>query len=231
MLGFQNQAVNPHHPERYRLVPAQVSLDDDKSTHELFLVDSQTGKVELMCGALRRVRIRTKMACMRHLLMPLAAFTAAFMLFSTAAPAQSTTEIRIRILHSKTHRPLKGRSVEVQFSGMDGKWYSNAQHLIGKTGSDGIVVFRLKQPVAPRIDIVDLEGYPCSHPEEFSSQDVLRIGVVAHWTLLGKPETKKADDWCTPDLSAPELQATPGEIVFFVHPLTFRQRRERDKEE
>jgi hypothetical protein len=167
---------------------------------------------------------------MRPIRMLFVACTALSIVFSTMVPAQSTTEIRVRILHSKTHRPMKGRKVEIQFSGNDGQWYSNAPHLIGQTGSDGVVVFRAKQPVAPRIDIVDLKGYPCSFPEEFSTQDVLQSGVVANWTIIGKQETQKADEWCTPDPSAPQLQATPGELVFFVHPLTFHQRLQFEKE-
>jgi hypothetical protein len=159
----------------------------------------------------------------------LSALVAALMIgFTVKALPQSATEIRVRILYSKNHHPMKGRRVEIQFSGMDGQWYQNAQHLIGRTQADGMVVFRVKQPVPPRIDIVDLKGYPCSDPEEFSTEEVLQKGIIAHWTLTG---VQKADEWCTPDVTATQSQATPGEVVFFVHPLTFLQRLERDREE
>ena len=134
---------------------------------------------------------------------------------------EPATQIRVRILHSKTHRPMKGRRVEVQFSGMDGQWYSNAPHLIARTGSDGVVTFEVKQPLPRTIDIVDLTGYPCSFPEEFPTLEVLAHGVVGKWTLTGVP---KADEWCTADTNARQPQQRPGEVVFFVHPLNLWQR-------
>jgi hypothetical protein len=149
-------------------------------------------------------------------------------LMSVTALPQSTTEIRVRILHSKSHRAMKGRKIEIQFSGMDSAWYQKAGHLIEPTHADGVVVFRIKQPVPPRIDIVDLKGYPCSFPEEFSTEEIVQKGIIARWSSTG---VQKADEWCTPDSNATQPQATPGEVVFFVHPLTFRQRLERAREE
>jgi hypothetical protein len=154
--------------------------------------------------------------------------TALIVGFTVTASPQSTTEIRVRILHSKSHLPMKGRKVEIQFTGMDGNWYQKAPYLVGRTHADGTVIFQVKQSVPPRIGIEDLKGYPCSFPEDFSSRDVLERGVVATWSLTG---IQKADEWCTPDPNAPEPKAVPGEVVFFVHPLTFRQRLERDREQ
>ena len=165
---------------------------------------------------------------MRNNLM-LSALAVALMIGSTVkASPQSATEIRVRILHSKNHHPMKGRRVEIQFTGIDGQWYQDAPHLIVRTHADGVAVFRVKQPVPPQFGIVDLKGYPCSFPEEFSAEEVLQKGVVAHWRLTG---VQKADEWCTPDTSATQPQTRPGEVVFFVHPLTFLQRLEQEREE
>ena len=158
---------------------------------------------------------------------------ALIVVFSTTALAQSTTEIRVRILHSKTHRPLKGRKVEISFYGTDGKSYSGMGQQVGRTQSDRVAVFRVKQPVPALVNIQDLNGYTCSDPELFPTRDVMQSGAVAPWTPMGKqyPDMQKADDWCTPDPNAPQHQATPGELVFFVHPLTLRERRQRASEE
>jgi hypothetical protein len=71
--------------------------------------------------------------------------------FTTTASPQSITEIRVRILYSKSHRPMKGRRVEIQFTGLNGEWYQNAPHLVGRTHADGVVVFHVKQPVPPAL--------------------------------------------------------------------------------
>jgi hypothetical protein len=38
-----------------------------------------------------------------------------------AKPPDQPTEIRVQIMDSRTHRPLKGHKVQIMFSGMDGR--------------------------------------------------------------------------------------------------------------
>jgi hypothetical protein len=126
---------------------------------------------------------------------------------------------------------MKRRIVEVQFFGVRGESYTNAPQLVGRTRSDGVVVFRVEEPVPPFIDIVDLKGYQCSNVGMFATVDVLRRGVVSPpWAPKGKqsPGLRKVDQFCTPDPSAAQPDATPGEVVFYVHPLTLWQRLQRD---
>ena len=87
---------------------------------------------------------------------------------------------------------------------------------------------RSNNPFPPRIGVEDLNGYPCNAHEDFPTRDVLEKGVVAPWEVTG---IQKADEWCVPDPNAPEPRAIPGEVVFFVHPLTFLQRLERNREQ
>ena len=132
------------------------------------------------------------------------------------------TEIRVRIMDSKTRQPLKGRKVQISFSDMDGQWYNKSGvggwplTMTTRTGPDGIVVFSIKKPIPPLMDIVDLAAYPCSRPEAFPTQEILENGVIASWPLSG---LQKADRWCTSDPHVTELQKRSGEVVFFVHPL------------
>ena len=133
-----------------------------------------------------------------------------------AKPPDQPTEIRVQIMDSRTHRPLKGHKVQIMFSGMDGQWYHNAPNMIGRTDSDGNVVFEVKQPIPPMMDVVDWWAYPCSNPAVYSTQTVFQDGVVAHWPSTG---ISKADKWCTSDSQAPLPQKQPGKVIFFVHPL------------
>jgi hypothetical protein len=131
-------------------------------------------------------------------------------------PQQQTTEIRVRILDSRTYRALGSRKVQIMFSGADGQWYHNALIMVGNTGADGTVVFEIKEPVPPLTDIVDLASYPCSRPEAFPTHDIIDGGVVAHWPPSG---FRKTDQWCTPNPGIAQPTPKPGEAVFFVHPL------------
>jgi hypothetical protein len=99
---------------------------------------------------------------------------------------------------------------------MDGQWYNKGLTLVGRTAADGIVVFQVKQPVPPRVDIVDLQAYPCSIPEDFSTKEVLEQGVVAH---VPPTRFRKIDKWCGVDPQAPDPQKQPAEVTFFIHPL------------
>ena len=121
-------------------------------------------------------------------------------------------EMRVRIMDSRSHRSLKGRKVQVDWWDANGNWHP----LIGRTAADGVVIFRIKQPIPPRIAVQDFWAYNCAHPREFATQEVLGHGVVAAWPRSG---SKKLDDWCTADLNDSQPQRRPGEIAFFVHPL------------
>lgn len=134
------------------------------------------------------------------------------------------TEIRVRIVDSKTRQPLKGRLVQINFSDMDGKWYNKSGVggwplvMTTHTGPGGIVVFSVKKPIPPLMEIVDGAAYTCSRPEAFPTKEILENGVIASWPRSGIQE---ADRWCTPDPDphVTEPQKRPGEVVFFVHPL------------
>jgi hypothetical protein len=141
------------------------------------------------------------------------AFT--FGLQSSVIP-KNATEIRVLIMDSKAHRPLKGRKVQIGFWRMDGQRYDKWLTLTGKTGADGVVVFEIKQPVPPSIDIVDLTGCPCTFPEEFPTQEILQNGVVGRRPTSGM---RKVNQWCNPNPNAAQPQQRPGEVVFFIHPL------------
>lgn len=126
------------------------------------------------------------------------------------------TGIRVRIVDSKTRQLLKGRKVQVIFSGTDGQWHGKPLTMTAYTGPGGILVFSLKKPIPPLMHIVDLAAYPGSRPEAFPTQEILQNGVIASWPPSG---IQKADRWCTPDSHVTEPQKRPGEVVFFVHPL------------
>src|SRR6266702_4085180 len=91
---------------------------------------------------------------------------------------------------------------------MDGQWYHNAPKLIGRSGSDGVVVFEVKQPIPPLMDVLDWWAYPCSNPEAYSTRVVLEDGVIALWPTTG---IKRADKWCTADSQSPQPQRQPGQ--------------------
>jgi hypothetical protein len=129
----------------------------------------------------------------------------------TATPPNEV-EMRVRIMDSRSHQSLKSRKVQVDWWDANGKW----RPLIGRTAADGVVVFRIKQPIPPRIAMQDFWAYNCAIPREFATQEVLDHGVVAAWPHSA---IKKADKWCTADSNASQPQQRPGEITFFVHPL------------
>jgi hypothetical protein len=107
--------------------------------------------------------------------------------------------------------------VQITFSDLGGQWQSDALFMTAITGPDGVAVFQLKQPILPRVDILDPAGYPCSQPRDFPTQEILDNGVVARWPDIG---VQKLDQWCTPDVQAAPPQQKPGEVAFFVHPFS-----------
>jgi hypothetical protein len=128
---------------------------------------------------------------------------------TAASPKQF--ELHVRIMDSQTHRPLKGRKVQVDWWDTNGKWHPLIRH----TAADGIVIFPIKEPIPPSIAVQDFWAYNCN-TEFFSTQEVLDHGIITHWPHSG---IKKADKFCTPNPDASQLQQRPGEITFFVHPL------------
>lgn len=131
-------------------------------------------------------------------------------------PPDHTTQIRLQVMDSRTHLPLKGRRVQITFAGPDGQLYNKAPYKVGHTGSDGVVTFDLNEPIPPFIDVFFWYAYPCSDKEVYSTRSILDGGVVATWHLTGY---KKADKWCAADSQAPQLQEQPGKLVMFVHPM------------
>jgi len=130
------------------------------------------------------------------------------------------TEIRVRIMDSKTRQPLKGRKVQIIFSRMDGHPHYKPLTVTAYTRPGGILVFSVKKPIPPLMNIVDLAAYPCSRAESFPTQEILENGVIASWPPNG---IQKADHWCPPDPHVTEPQKRPGEVLFFVHPLNVWQ--------
>jgi hypothetical protein len=126
------------------------------------------------------------------------------------ATAPNEVEMRVRIMDSRSHRSLKGQKVQVDWWDANGKWHP----LMGRS-ADGVVVFRIKQPIPPRIAVQDLWAYNCIR-SDFATQEVLDRGVVAAWPHSG---SRKLDKWCTADSDASQPQQKPGEITFFVHRL------------
>jgi len=149
----------------------------------------------------------------------LATLAVVVMTFASQRPARPTvqaTEIRIQIMDSHTHLPLKGRRVEITLSAPDGQFYNKGPHKVGHTGSDGVAAFEVDEPIPPLIDVFLWYAYTCSDKEVYSTRSILDDGAVASWRLTGY---KKADKWCTADPQAPQPQRQPGKVVIFVHPM------------
>lgn len=131
-------------------------------------------------------------------------------------PSDQPTVIRIQIMDSRSHRPLKGRRVIISFTDVDGRWLRKPPTSKGRTGSDGVVSLEVKRPVPPRIGVFIWWVYPCTDQGDFSTQEVLADGLVAHWT---SSSFKKVEKWCTAELPAPQPHRQPGKLIIFVHPM------------
>ena len=70
-----------------------------------------------------------------------------------ARPPDNANKIRVQIMDSRTHGPLKDRKVQITFSNSDGQSYHNAPSMEGRTDSDGIVIFEVNQPIPPVIGV------------------------------------------------------------------------------
>jgi hypothetical protein len=148
--------------------------------------------------------------------MLLGAITFTFAGQARSKQSHSATEIRIQILDSHNHRPLKHRKVRIMFSGMDGQWYSKARNMTAYTGPDGIALFEVTEPIPPLVDVFVRWAYPCSNPEAYSMQSAIQNGVVVQWTPTG---IKSTDESCSASSQSVLRKRQPGEIVFFVHPM------------
>ena len=129
-------------------------------------------------------------------------------------PSDSTTEIRLQIMDSRTHGPLKGRKVQITFPDTF-RPHKAAIGKVGRTGSDGVVAFDVDS-AHPSIDVFVWFVFACSDTGEYSTRTVLDDGVVSRWSLSG---FKKTDKWCTADSQAPRQQKQPGKLVLLVHPM------------
>jgi hypothetical protein len=136
----------------------------------------------------------------------------------SAPPAPS---VRVRLLDYKTGRPLKGRYVQLTLSDPSGNYGPDAVLLKGKTGADGVVVFRPKAIPSPRVDVVTLDDMPCTAPEEFATDVIVQQGIVG---------TQADVPFCKPHTS-PIPNPRPGEVVFYAHRLNLWQRFRRSIEE
>jgi len=125
-----------------------------------------------------------------------------------ANPSDQPTEIRVQITDSQTHRPLKGRHVQI--------WNIDGPVVKGRTGPDGVMAIQFKGSAPPHIAVFVWWAYECTSNEDFLTKDVLEHGIVTQWP---PSRFKKANKWCTADPQAPQLQTQPGKIIFLIHPM------------
>ncbi len=154
-------------------------------------------------------------------LLALVMLTAVAMTFASQQPVKPSgpiTQVHIQIMDSRTHLPLKGRRVQITFSGPDGQFYKKAPYKIGHTGSDGVVTFEVNEPIPPYISVFPWYAYTCSNTDTgaYSTRSILDDGILASWRLTGN---KKADKWCAADSNVPQLPKQPGKVIVFVHPM------------
>jgi hypothetical protein len=133
-------------------------------------------------------------------------------------PSGHVTEIHIQVMDSRTHLPLKGRRVQITFSGPDGQFYNKAPYKVGHTGSDGVVTFEVSEPIPPFISVFLWYAYTSSDTGTgvYSTRSILDDGTLASWRPTGN---KKADKWCAADSNARQLQKQPGKVIIFAHPM------------
>jgi len=87
-----------------------------------------------------------------------------------AKPSDQPTEMRVQIMDSRTHRPLKGRRLIISFTDMNGQWLAKPPTIKGRTGSDGVLILKVNPPVPPRMAVFVRWAYPCSSQEDFSTR-------------------------------------------------------------
>jgi hypothetical protein len=129
-----------------------------------------------------------------------------------AKPSDQPTEIRIQVMDSRTHRPLKRKRVDISFFDENGGVVQPPKR-IGKTGSDGVVVLNLKQPIPPRMGVGVWGVYLCTTQPNFPTQAILQDGVITSWKFGHGGDGK--DKRCTAKSKAPQPQREPGRIILF----------------
>jgi hypothetical protein len=89
--------------------------------------------------------------------------------------AQTTTEVRVRVLDYRTGHPAEGRTIGLLDSVPRRHW------LIARTGRDGVATFHLSSSLPQTLTIdpeVTLSYWSCSRQQEFGTSEVLQHGVV-----------------------------------------------------
>jgi len=132
-----------------------------------------------------------------------------------AKPSDRPTEIRVQVMDSRRHRPLKDRRVMIEFLDEKGDAIERLADE-GRTGPDGVVFLKVGQPIPSRMSVRVLWDYPCSALAPFSTQAVLQAGIVAS-SIRGR--NKWIDKRCTADSQAPQPRSQPGKSIFYVHPM------------
>jgi hypothetical protein len=134
-------------------------------------------------------------------------------MFVRSMKGMPAAEIRVRLIDIETGKPAKDLYVEVR-------------RIRVPTSVDGVARFSVPAPSSREIrDIgpifVSSSVYPsseryasCSGSAWFQTEEVLRYGVMG----------KNLAPWCPGKKALDEVEATPGEIVMFVRPFTWRER-------
>jgi hypothetical protein len=135
---------------------------------------------------------------------------AIFCLAEPVRPAPEAINVRVRLLDRKDGHPLKHRLVQLTTNSVDG----NSEYLKGRTDNRGIVIFRLGVRPPTNLWVVPLDDFPCTTPEDFSTDVTLREGSQGNLSDI---------DFCNPHI-ATLAQPIPGEIVFYARRLNFWER-------
>jgi hypothetical protein len=150
-------------------------------------------------------------------------------------------EIHVRLIDIETGKPVKGEKVELTAG--KGKEVASKpipprgvipmstvpeSRVVMPTSIDGVARFHVPAPVSRDISEVSLirlqapvygqsgeslRYFSCSYENWFRTEEVLRYGVVARKTM-----------GCLITKALVEVEATPGEIVIFVHHITWWER-------
>jgi hypothetical protein len=124
--------------------------------------------------------------------------------------ARAAHEIKVLLLHGKSGKPLPGK--EIVLYGYGKAPSEGGQLLIelrAQTGSDGMAVFRLKDPL-PRVLLIDswqVKG--ACELALFDTQEVLSSGVVNEDKCLPRGKLKG------------KISPEPGRVVIFGLPHTW----------
>lgn len=128
-------------------------------------------------------------------------------------PPPGTVQVRVRALHYKTGRPLKGHRIAIWLSDSAGQIQPHkSEKLIQSTSSDGRAIFHVKEPLPPKMTI-DTDSFPdwnCAATWRVATSEILQRGIVGQYT---------PDAECSEKRFPPATSPTPGEVVIYVHQL------------